>query len=42
VDVLHNTTVKVFEAEKKALEEGNEAVTQQIRQGKDFMRILSA
>ena len=42
VDVLHNTMVEVFEAKKKALEEGDEAVTQQIGQGKDFMSILSA
>jgi hypothetical protein len=42
VDVLHNTTVEIFEAKKKALEEGDEAVTQQIGQGKDFMSILSA
>lgn len=42
VDVLHNTTVEIFEAKKKALEEGDEAVTQQITQGKDFMSILSA
>ena len=42
VDVLHNTTVDIFEAKKKALEEGDEAVTQQISQGKDLMSILSA
>ena len=42
MDVLHNTTVEIFEAKKKALEEGDEAVTQQIGQGKDFMSILSA
>ena len=42
MDVLHNTMVEVFEAKKKALEEGDEAVTQQIGQGKDFMSILSA
>lgn len=42
VDVLHNTMVEVLEAKKKALEEGDEAVTQQIGQGKDFLSILSA
>lgn len=42
VDVLHKTTVEIFEAKKKALEEGDEAVAQQIGQGKDFMSILSA
>ena len=42
VDVLHKTTVEIFEAKKKALEEGDEAVAQQIGQGKDFISILSA
>ena len=42
VDILHNTTVEIFEAKKKALEEGDEAVTRQIGKGKDFMSILSA
>ena len=42
MDVLHNTTVEIFESKKKALEEGDEAVTRQISQGKDFMSILSA
>jgi len=40
VDVLHNTTVEIFEAKKKAREEGDEAVTQQTGQGKDIMSIL--
>ncbi|KAF8805234.1 cytochrome P450 [Phlegmacium glaucopus] len=40
VDVLHNTSVQIFEEKKKALEEGDEAVTQQIGQGKDIMSIL--
>ncbi|KAF8805218.1 cytochrome P450 [Phlegmacium glaucopus] len=39
VDVLHNTSVEIFEA-KKALEEEDEAVTRQIGQGKDIMSIL--
>ena len=42
VDVLHNTTIEIFEAKKKALEEGDDAVAQQIGQGKDIMSILSA
>lgn len=41
-DVFHNTSVEIFEAKKKALEEGDEAVTQQIGQGKDIMSVLSA
>ncbi|KAF8807052.1 cytochrome P450 [Phlegmacium glaucopus] len=40
VDVLHNTSVEIFEAKKKALEEGDEAVARQIGYGKDIMSIL--
>ena len=40
VDILHNTSVEIFEAKKKALEEGDEAVTQQIGRGKDIISIL--
>ena len=42
VDVLNNTAIEIFEKKKKALEEGDEAVTQQIGKGKDIMSILSA
>jgi hypothetical protein len=42
VDVLHNTAVEILEAKRKALEDGDEAVTQQIGHGKDIMSILSA
>ena len=42
VDVLHNTSVEIFEAKKKALEEGDEAVAQQIGRGQDIMSILCA
>ena len=42
VDVLNNTAVEIFEKKKKALEEGDEAVSQQIGRGKDIMSILSA
>ena len=42
VDVLNNTAIEIFEEKKKALEEGDEAVTQQIGKGKDIMSILSA
>jgi hypothetical protein len=42
VDIIDNTSVEIFEAKKKELEEGDEAVTQQIGQGKDIMSILSA
>ncbi|KAF8150633.1 cytochrome P450 [Crassisporium funariophilum] len=40
VDVLHNTSLEIFESKKKALEEGDEAVSKQIGQGKDIMSIL--
>ena len=42
VDIIDNTSVEIFEGKKKALEEGDETVTQQIGQGKDIMSILSA
>jgi hypothetical protein len=42
VDVLNKTAIEIFEKKKKALEEGDEAVTQQIGKGKDIMSILSA
>ena len=41
VDVLNDTAIEIFEKKKKALEEGDEAVTQQIGKGKDIMSILS-
>ena len=42
VDVLNNTAIEIVEKKKKALEEGDEAVAQQIGKGKDIMSILSA
>ena len=39
--VLNNTAIEIFEGKKKALEEGDEAVTKQIGQGNDIMSILS-
>ena len=41
-DVINNTAVEIFEEKKKALEEGDEAVTRQIGRGNDIMSILSA
>ncbi|KAF8809815.1 cytochrome P450 [Phlegmacium glaucopus] len=38
--IINNTAVEIFEAKKKALEEGDEAVTQQIGKGNDIMSIL--
>ncbi|KAF8807043.1 cytochrome P450 [Phlegmacium glaucopus] len=40
VHVLHRTSVEIFEANKKALAEGDEVDTRQIGQGKDIMNIL--
>jgi hypothetical protein len=42
LNVINNTAVEIFEEKKKALEEGDEAVTQQIGKGNDIMSILSA
>ena len=41
LDVLNNTAIEIFEEKKKALEEGDEAVAQQICKGNDIMSILS-
>ncbi|KAF8971842.1 cytochrome P450 [Flammula alnicola] len=40
VDVLYHTSVEIFESKKKALSEGDEALANQIGQGKDIMSIL--
>ncbi|KAF8968134.1 cytochrome P450 [Flammula alnicola] len=40
VDVLHNTSVEIFESKKKALEAGDEALSAQIGRGKDIISIL--
>ncbi|KAF8962738.1 cytochrome P450 [Flammula alnicola] len=40
VDVLHATSVEIYESKKKALREGDEAVARQIGQGKDILSIL--
>lgn len=40
-DVLHNICVEIFESKKKALAEGDIAVSKQIGQGKDILSILS-
>ena len=42
VDVLTKTSIEIYEEKKKALEKGDETVTQQIDSGKDLMSILSA
>ncbi|KAF9479975.1 cytochrome P450 [Pholiota conissans] len=40
IDVLHNTSVEIYESKKKALEDGDEALANQIGRGKDIMSIL--
>ncbi|KDR76354.1 hypothetical protein GALMADRAFT_68050 [Galerina marginata CBS 339.88] len=40
VDVIYNTSVEILDSKKKALAEGDEAVTRQIGQGKDIISIL--
>jgi len=40
VDVLHSTSVEIFETKKKALREGDRALAAQIGRGKDIMSIL--
>jgi hypothetical protein len=40
-DLLHKTSLEIFEGKRKALAEGDEAVERQIGQGKDIMSILS-
>ncbi|KDR76351.1 hypothetical protein GALMADRAFT_67729, partial [Galerina marginata CBS 339.88] len=40
IDVIYNTLVEILESKKKALAEGDEAVTRQIGQGKDIISIL--
>jgi hypothetical protein len=42
IDVLSDTAIEIFEEKKKALEQGDEVVTEQIDQGNDIMGILSA
>ena len=42
VDILTSTSAEIFEEKKKALDEGDKTVTQQIEEGNDIMGILSA
>jgi len=41
VDIIHDTSVEILEAKRRALMEGDEAVAKQIGRGKDIMSILS-
>lgn len=40
VDTMHRRSVEIFEQKKRALEKGDEIVTQQVGEGKDIMSIL--
>jgi len=40
VDMIYNTSVKIFESKKQALAGGDDALERQIAQGKDIMSIL--
>ena len=40
VDVMHQTSVKIFQSKKAALRQGDEAVLEKIGHGKDIMSIL--
>jgi hypothetical protein len=40
-DVIHNTAIEIINSKKRALEDGDEAVTRQIGEGKDILSILS-
>jgi hypothetical protein len=41
IDIIHNTSVEILEAKRRALKEGDEAVAKQIGRGKDIISILS-
>lgn len=41
VDVIYDTSVKIFEAKKAALDNGDETSSKQVGRGKDIMSILS-
>ncbi|KAI0754283.1 cytochrome P450 [Daedaleopsis nitida] len=40
VDTIHRRSVEIFEEKKRALEQGDKAVTHQVGEGKDIMSIL--
>jgi hypothetical protein len=41
IDIIHNTSVEILEAKRRALKEGDEVVARQIGRGKDIISILS-
>jgi hypothetical protein len=40
-DLMHATSVEIYKSKKQALEEGGNAMEQQIGQGKDVISVLS-
>lgn len=41
IDIFHNTSVEIYEAKKRAFQQGNEELAAQIGQGKDIISVLS-
>ena len=40
VDVMHRRSMEIYREKKRALEEGDEAVAQQVGEGRDIMSVL--
>ncbi|KAF9564195.1 cytochrome P450 [Agrocybe pediades] len=40
IDTMHNTSVKIYQTKKKAIEAGDETLLEQVGRGKDIMSIL--
>ena len=41
VDILHQTSIEIFESKKKAIDEGEDALAAQVGHGKDIISVLS-
>jgi hypothetical protein len=42
IDMMETMSLKIYREKRKALQEGDEAIAQQIGEGKDIISILSA
>ena len=40
MDTMHRTSVEVFESKKRALAAGDQALKEQVGEGKDLMSVL--
>ena len=40
VDIMHNTSLEIFESKKRALAEGNDVIKDEIARGKDLISVL--